>query len=92
MGAIDLFWHLSNLFAVSLLFGGLAAGGAKLIWRRPLAAVAWVRLATLVSAAAVLVTVGGLLVFGRDGRMATYGLMVVAGAAVLAWAGFRRRG
>jgi hypothetical protein len=35
MGAIDFFWHLCNLFAISALFGAVAAGGAKLIWRRP---------------------------------------------------------
>jgi hypothetical protein len=37
------------------------------------------------------VTLGGLLVFGRDGRMATYALMVLAGAAAVGWVGFRRR-
>ena len=91
MGPIDLFWHLCNLFTVSLLFGGLAAAGAKLLWRPALAAVAWLRLAAAVSAAAMIITVAGLLVFGRDGRMATYGLMVVSGAMVLVWVGFRRR-
>jgi hypothetical protein len=39
-----------------------------------------------VAGLAALVT--GLLVFGRDGRMATYLLLVVAGAGALWWAGF----
>lgn len=91
MGAIDLFWHLANLFAVSLLFGLVAASGAKLLWRRALASVAWLRLALACGGAAMVVTVAGLAVFGRDGRMATYALMVPAGALALAWAGFRRR-
>lgn len=91
MGAIDFFWHLCNLFAVSALFGAVAAGGAKLIWRQALAGMAWHRLAAWVTASAMVVTAAGLLLFGRDGRMATYGLMVLAGAATLGWVGLRRR-
>jgi hypothetical protein len=91
MGPIDFLLHLANLFAVSLLFGGMAAGGAKLIWRQALAGMAWWRLAAWVAGAGAVVTVAGLVVFGRDGRMATYALMVPAGAAAVAWAGFRGR-
>ena len=92
MGPIDLFWHLCNLFAVSLLFGLLAASGAKLIWRSALDGVPWHRLAAAVSIAAMAVTLAGLWLFGRDGRMATYGLMVLGGAVALGWAGRGRRG
>lgn len=91
MGPLDLFWHLANLFAVAVLFALVATAGAKLIWRRALAAVAWRRLLLATAGAAVVVTVAGLLAFGRDGRMATYALMVVAVAAALGWAGFRGR-
>lgn len=91
MGPIDFLLHLANLFAVSLLFGAVAAAGAKLIWRHALAATAWWRLAAWAAGAAAAVTVGGLVAFGRDGRMATYALMVPAGALALAWAGFRGR-
>ena len=91
MGPLDLFWHLLNLFAVALLFALVATAGAKLIWRRALAAVPWRRLLLASGGAAAAVTVAGLLVFGRDGRMATYALMVVAVALALGWAGFRRR-
>jgi hypothetical protein len=85
MDAIDFFWHLANLFAVSVLLGGVTAAGAKLLWRRALVSVSLPRLAATVGAAAALVTLAGLVVFGRDGRMATYGLMVLATTAVLAW-------
>jgi hypothetical protein len=34
---------------------------------------------------------GGLVLSGRDGRMATYAAMVLANAAALGWAGFGRR-
>lgn len=91
MSAIDLFWHLANLFAVSLLFGLLATVGAKLCWRRWLASVTWAHLAGAVTASAMLVALGGLVAFGRDGRMATYLSMVVVAAVVINWVGRRRR-
>lgn len=87
MGPIDFFWHLANLFATSVLFGMVLATLGKLLWRRALAACRWWRLATWAGLAAALATLAGLAVFGRDGRMATYAAMVLAGAAVLAWAG-----
>lgn len=91
MGAIDLLWHVGNLFAVPVLFALLAATGAKVIWRRALAAMAWRRLAALLVAVAMAVTLTGVAAFGRDGRMATYAMMVVAAAVVLGWAIWRRR-
>lgn len=91
MGPLDFIWHLFNLFAVGLLFAAVAAVGAKLIWRRALAPVTWRRLLLAAGGAAAAVTLAGLLIFGRDGRMATYGLMVPAVALALGWAGLRRR-
>lgn len=90
MGPIDSLWHLLNLFAVGLLFALVATAGAKLLWWRSLKAVSWRRLLVASGGAATAVTIAGLLAFGRDGRMATYGLMVVAVAVALGWAGFRR--
>lgn len=90
MGPFDFLWHLLNLLAVSGLFGLVAAALAKLLWRRSLTAVPWWRLAAAAGGAAAMVTLAGLVVFGRDGRMATYGLMVPAGAVALAWASRRR--
>jgi hypothetical protein len=91
MGPLDALWHALNFFAPATGVALLAAGGAKLLWRRELAGVAWHRLAlwgTLAGAAAL---VGGLIVFGRDGKMATYGALVAATALALWWAGFLRR-
>jgi hypothetical protein len=92
MGVLDLTWHLANLFAVPLLMGLIAAALAKLFWRQALARVRWHRLAWAAAAATCLTTLVGLLVFGRDGRMATYAVMVVACATALWWAGWRRAG
>jgi uncharacterized membrane protein len=92
MSVIEFIWHLFSLFMVGLLFGLIAASGAKLIWRHALAAVPWRQLAGWVTGVALLVAAIGLLAFGRDGRMATYAAMVLAGALALGWIGFRRRG
>lgn len=86
----DALWHLLDLFAPAALTGLLAASGAKLLWRRTLAAVAWHRLALWAVAACSAVALGGIVLLGQDGRMATYGAMVLACAAALWWRGFRR--
>ncbi|MCI1192481.1 hypothetical protein MOJ79_11565 [Calidifontimicrobium sp. SYSU G02091] len=91
MGPLDALWHLANFFAPALFVGATAAAVAKLVWRRELAAVGWTRLALWAAAAGAAVLVGGLVGFGRDGKMATYGLMVGACALALWWSGFVRR-
>lgn len=88
MDALDAFWHLSNLFVPALALAALTAALAKLLWRRDLAGVPWLRLALGAAAAGALVTVGGLVLSGRDGRMATYAALVLANALVLWWIGF----
>ena len=92
MGLIDAFWHVLNLFAPATGMGMIAAGMAKLFWRRELKSVRWWRLALWSSAANAAVLIAGLVITGRDGRMGTYVAMVVACAAALWWAGFRAGG
>ncbi len=90
MGPLDFAWHLINLFGVALLFALLVAVPAKLLWRAALQGWPWWRLAGVLALADAGVVLAGLVVFGRDGRMSTYALMVLASAAVLAWVGRRR--
>lgn len=95
MDALDAFWHLANLFVPALALAALSAALAKALWRRELAGVRWVRLAGGAAAAGALVTLGGLVLSGRDGRMTTYAVLVLANALALWWFGFgpgRRRG
>lgn len=88
MDALQAFWHVFHLFLPALALGMLSAGLAKWLWRRELARVRWKALAGPASAASALVTLAGLAVLGRDGRMATYAAMVLACAVTLWWQGF----
>jgi hypothetical protein len=88
MGPLDAFWHLVNFIAAAVGIGGIAAVLAKLVWRHDLAAVPWKRLATWACGATAAASVAGLVVLGRDGRMATYGAMIAACAIAMWWVGF----
>ena len=91
MGPTDLLWHLLNLLAPGVSLGLIAAVGAKLVWRRDLARVAYTRLAGWAAGASTATLLAGLVITGRDGRMVTYAAMVVACAGALWWAGFGPR-
>jgi len=88
MSPLDALWHLLGFAYPALALGLLTAAGAKLLWRRELAAVPWMRLARDAAIACFAVLVAGLVFFGRDGRMATYLAMVAACAVTLWWRGF----
>ena len=89
MGPLDALWHLLNFFGPAIGVGLIAAGLCKLIWWRALRAVAYRRLALWAVAAGALALVAGLALFGRDGRMATYGMLVATTALALWWQGVR---
>jgi hypothetical protein len=91
MGPLDAIWHGLNFFAPALGMAVLAASMAKLLWRQELAGVGWHWLTIWAALAGMLVLIGGLVVFGRDGKMATYAALVVAMALALWVAGFVRR-
>ena len=88
MDPLDALWHLLNFWAPAVGVGALAAALCKLMWRRELAGVRWRRLALAGSLAAAVALLAGLVLTGRDGRMATYAAMVAACALALWWAGF----
>lgn len=89
MNPVYAFWHITNFFAPALVVGYLAAGATKLLWRRQLGTIGWLRLGAWPSAAMAVVLVLGLVVFEHDGKMLTYVAMIVACATALWWAGFR---
>jgi hypothetical protein len=86
MNAFDASWHLLGLFLPALTTAAIAASAAKLLWRAELRRIGWLRLLVWTAAAGSLALLGGLLLLGRDGRIASYGTMVVAAALVLWWA------
>jgi Na+/H+ antiporter NhaA len=91
MGPLDALWHLMNFVGPAIGVALLSTTLAKLWWRRELATVSWHRMASVATIAGTLSLVIGLIVFGRDGKMATYSVLVVASALALWWIGFVRR-
>ena len=91
MGMLDGLWHLLNFFAPALATGALAAALTKLLWWRELKSVPWMRLAAWAMAVSSAVLVAGLVWTGRDGKMATYGAMVMGCALTLWWTAFGPR-
>jgi hypothetical protein len=91
MGPLDALWHLLNFFAPAAGVALATTLLAKLLWRRELAGASWRRLLAWAAAGGALALLAGLVIFGRDGRMASYGALVVATALALWWAGFVRR-
>lgn len=86
MGPLDLLNHLLNFAAPALVVGLLLALVAPILYRKVPLALS-LRAQVAINFVAGLVTlVGGLVFFGRDGKMASYAAMVLACAASQWWA------
>lgn len=88
MGPIDALIHFVNFFMPAIGVGLLSALLTKLLWRRSLQGVALLKLVIWAISIGALVLIAGLVITGRDGRMATYVAMSVACAVALLWAGW----
>ncbi len=88
MGFFDALGHLFNLFLPALGVAVLAAALAKGLWRRELKGVAWRRLVAHAALSGAVVTLAGLIMAGRDGRIGSYFALVLATALGLWWAAF----
>jgi hypothetical protein len=91
MGVLDGLWHLLNFLAPAFGVGLVAAFLAKLLWWRDLKGVSPWRMAAWAVVASSLALIAGLLWTGHDGKMATYGVMVLTCALALWWAGWGAR-
>jgi hypothetical protein len=91
MGPLGALWHLLNFFAAAAFVSALACGLTKLLWWRELRSASWLRLWAWTAGGAAAVSLAGLVVFGHDGKMATYAAMVVVCALVLWWRAFGTR-
>lgn len=87
-----LLWHVLNLFLPAVGLAVLTVLLARLLWWRRLKAVAWGPMLGWAIGAATLALLGGLVVWGQDGRMYTYGAMVLATAVAVLLSGFGWRG
>lgn len=91
MTLFDPVWHVLNLLFPAITVGLISASAVKLIWRRRTGGVRWRVLAAWACGASAAALLVGLLLLGRDGKMATYFGMVLACALSLLRVGFARR-
>jgi hypothetical protein len=78
MDALQQLWHLLNLLTPPLAWAALHSALCKLLWRRGLGAVSWLRLTAWCALAAEAAHGAGLWWNGRDGAMWTYGVTLLA--------------
>ena len=84
MSPLDLLNHLLNLFAPALAVAlGLASAACWTLGRGP-GRPAWWKQVLLIATAGALVLLAGLVLAGRDGRMATY-VALVGVCATVQW-------
>jgi hypothetical protein len=88
---VDAFWHLLNFVAPAAGLGLMTASFAKLLWRRELQPVSWLRLSAWAASGSTAALIAGLVIFGHDGKMATYAAMIACCSLALWWAGFGSR-
>lgn len=86
MSFLTLFWHLANLFAAPLVVALILVLLAKgLVWRQALRPHGWRRLWLEAAAAGVLGLVAGLALWGVEGKLAGYALMLAGMVLPLGW-------
>ena len=90
MNPFDLLNHLLNFAAPAIVVGLFLAYSSLIFYRNAALARTGYAQAAINSVAGIVALVIGLWFFGRDGKMATYGAMVVFCAASQAFA-LRRR-
>lgn len=88
MSFIDFAKHLLSFIAPALVVALLVAFAARVVLPRNSRPARWWTPVAFNFIAGVAVLVGGLLFFGRDGKMATYAALVVA-VATAQWLGAR---
>ncbi len=84
MSPIDAFWHFANLFAPAWGLAALLAGAIKLAWWREARAVRWLRLWGWGATGGLAAAVISLVLWGHDGRMTGYALLLM-GVALPQW-------
>ncbi len=86
MGPLDFLNHVLNFAAPALVVGVLLPLMAKVAFRRARRVTTLRAQMVLNSAVGLVALTGGVIVFGRDGKMASYAALVFACAASQWWA------
>ena len=81
MRLIGLLDHLLNFIAPALVVGFLVAALAPLVMKKAQPHHSWLTQSAINSGASALVLLAGLVLFGHDGKMATYAAMLLACAS-----------
>ncbi|WP_431100192.1 hypothetical protein [Roseateles noduli] len=77
MDPLDAVWHFGNLFLPAWGVAALMASALKLIWRETVSGMRWRTLASWGGLGGTLGLFAALMLTGRDGTMAGYGLMLI---------------
>ncbi len=92
MGPLDFIYHLAGFAAPALALGLLMPLASRLLLRKHRVARGYWTQAGVVAACGALALAAGLVLFGRDGKMASYAALALSAAAAQ-WAlagGWRR--
>ncbi len=81
MGPLDFLFHLFGFAAPALALGLLMPLASRLVLRQHRVARGYWLQAAVVAACGALALAGGLVFFGRDGKMASYAALVLAAAS-----------
>ena len=81
MSLFGLLDHLLNFIAPALVVGLLVAAMAPVLMKKSRPHHSWLIQSAINSGANVLVLLAGMLIFGHDGKMATYAAMVITCAS-----------
>ncbi len=85
MGALNLLNHLLNFVLPAVAMGVMMPLFSRLLWRKVSVAKSLKAQMTITSLACLAVLIAGLVVFGNDGKMATYAGVVLAAGLCQWW-------
>lgn len=88
MSPLDAFGHLINLFLPAVGVALVTALAAKLVWRTDLGSISWRPLFLIGAVTGMFSVLASLMLFGRDGTIGGYGLLVASCAVSQWWRGF----
>lgn len=85
MDLLDLFWHLAGFAAPALVMAPAMVLASRAFGKKSPLALVWPAQVAINLIVCLAVLVGGLVLGGHDGRMATYAALVLASAGCQAW-------